>query len=169
MPYSYSLFKNEVKLHLIQNISKEAMILDVGAGAGSYGKLLHDHFPHIHGIEIYDKYYEMFKIEQWYEKLFSGDIITFDYDKYDYIIFGDIIEHLETEEAQKLIKDCTDKAIKILVTVPYLFEQGEEYGNKYEIHKQSDLTQKIVLERYPELRYLIGDTNYGYFINYETS
>jgi hypothetical protein len=53
-----------------------------------------------------------------------------------------------------------------LEAVPYLFEQGEEYGNIYEKHQQADLTPAIFLERYPMMRLLFGDENYGYYVNY---
>jgi hypothetical protein len=166
MPYSYSSFKDVVVKHLIENFNKDIFILDVGAGCGTYGKLLYNYFENIHAIEIYPKYLEMFKFEQWYDKVFIEDIKKFDYTNYDLLIMGDVIEHLYVEDAQKLISDIHEKGKMCLVTVPYLFEQGEEYGNIHEIHHQDDLTPELMKERYPQLKLLCGDSNYGYYINY---
>ena len=40
MPTSYKFFKNEVKEWFKNNVPANTRILDVGAGEGTYGKLL---------------------------------------------------------------------------------------------------------------------------------
>lgn len=167
MPYSYSSFKDKVVNHIRETLEPSALILDVGAGCGTYGKLLHEYFPNMYATEIYGKYLEMFKFDQWYIEVYIEDIRYFDYELYEYLIMGDVIEHLSVEDAKKLISDVTERGKKCMVTVPYLFKQGEEYGNVHEIHLQDDLTPEIMLERYPELRFLCGDAYYGYYINYD--
>lgn len=167
MPYSYPYFKNEFKQHLIDSeFSSIINILDVGAGSGSYVHLLKNDFPLIDALEIYPNYIEMFKLNEYYRNVFIGDIMTFDFSKYDYLIMGDIIEHLQKEDAQKLLHDIKMQDKYCMVSVPYLFEQGEEYGNKYEIHHQSDLTHEVFMERYPTMNLLWNDEKYGYYINY---
>jgi hypothetical protein len=52
-----------------------------------------------------------------------------------------------------------------MIAVPYLYEQGEEFGNIHETHLQPDLTPEIMLERYPDLKLIYGDENYGYYGN----
>ena len=42
MPYSYPEYKNEVKLHFKNTISKNYRVLDVGPGAGTYSDLLRE-------------------------------------------------------------------------------------------------------------------------------
>ena len=53
-----------------------------------------------------------------------------------------------------------------MVGVPYNYIQGEWEGNVYETHLQPDLTKENMVERYPHLKYLMGDEGYGYYINY---
>lgn len=166
MPYSYSLYKNEFFNHMKENFDTEISILDVGAGSGSYGILLKETFPNIDGIEIYPNYSDMFNLKQSYRNLYIGNILNFDFSQYNYIILGDIIEHLSVNDAFLLLHDIFMHNIKCMVSVPYLFEQGEEYGNKHEIHLQSDLTHEIFLQRYPTMNLLWKDDNYGYYINY---
>lgn len=166
MPYSYGLFKDVVKDHFIKNVQKSVSILDVGAGCGTYSHLLKADFPNMDGIEIFPKYAEMFDLQSKYNKLIFGDILEFDFDSYDYLIMGDVLEHMTFIQAKNLIDKITAKDKLCLIAVPYMFEQGTEYDNVHETHHQSDLTKEIFLERYPQMMYLCGDEHYGYFINY---
>ena len=166
MPYSYGEFKNEVRKHLIENFPKDITILDVGCGAGTYSRLLKDHFEKMDGVEIFENYLSMFNLYALYNNLFRMSILDFDYSSYDYIIMGDILEHLTVEKSTKLLENIQELGIKTLVAVPYLFPQGEEYGNVYETHFQPDLTPELFLERYPMMRLLFGDDKYGYYVNY---
>ena len=52
----------------------------------------------------------------------------------------------------------------MIVAVPYLSPQGIEEDNIYEIHKQDDLTDKIMKERYPYLKNVFMNEKYGYYI-----
>ncbi len=98
--------------------------------------------------------------------MYCDNILNFDWAFYDYIILGDILEHIVLEDAQKLISDISNNYVKCLVAVPYMFEQGEWYGNIHETHLQPDLTPDNMIIRYPELKHLIGNEFYGYYINY---
>ena len=166
MPYSYSHYKNEVRDHIVDNFKKDTRILDVGAGSGTYGHLLRPHYDRIDALEIFPEYIKMFNLESVYNNVIIGDILNFEISEYDYIIMGDILEHLEVESAMRLINKITDLRKKVLVAVPYNYEQGEEFGNIYETHHQPDLTIGKMYQRYPSLRLLYGDMNYGYYINY---
>lgn len=166
MPYSYSLYKKEYKDHLIQKFEPFIHILDVGAGSGNYGHLLREHFPNIDGIEIHNTYFEMFNLEGKYRHMFLGDILSFDWMNYDYLILGDIIEHLDVKDAQNLLNELHMNDKYFMVSVPYMMQQGIEYNNLYEVHIQDDLTHEIVLERYPMLKLLWKDSHYGYYTNY---
>ena len=70
-------------------------------------------------------------------------------------------------EAKNLLEKVYHKDKLCMVGVPYLYEQGEYEGNTYEIHQQPDLTKEIFLQRYPQMHLLLGNHEYGYFINYE--
>ncbi len=166
MPYSYSHYKNEVRDHIVDNFQRDLKILDVGAGSGTYGHLLRPHYDTIDALEIFPEYIKMFNLESVYNNVIIGDILDFDISTYDYIIMGDILEHLQLVSAQNLIDKIGFLGKKVLVAVPYNYEQGEEFGNVYETHHQPDLTIGKMYQRYPSLRLLYGDMNYGYYINY---
>lgn len=166
MPYSTGLYKNEIREHFLQNIPLDSKILDAGAGCGTYSNLLKNHFPNMDGIEIFPNYVDMFDLRKKYNNLFIADVTTFDIDEYDYIILGDVIEHMSIEQAQKFLSKVQNKQKKCLVGVPYLYEQGAEFNNTHETHLQPDLTHEVFMERYPFMKLLMGTHEYGYYINY---
>ena len=166
MPYSYSLFKEEVKQYLREKLTFTTKILDVGCGNGGYSHLLRAYFPNMDGIEIHEPYVGMFGLTNLYNKLTIGNILDHDITGYDLIIMGDVLEHITFPEARNLLDKIQSQGIKMLVAVPYLYEQGMEYNNVYETHLQPDLTKEIFLQRYPMLHLIYGDEHYGYFTNF---
>ncbi len=161
---SYGYFKKEIKEYLTSKFDKDARVLDVGAGSGTYCNLLRDYFNWIDGVEVFKPNIIDNKLEEKYNNIYNEDIRNFLYDFYDIIIFGDVIEHLEIEEADRVLRYALDRSNEIIVAVPYTYKQGPAYGNKYEEHKQDDLTPENVLERYPYLELLYGNKAYGYYI-----
>jgi len=166
MPYSYPEYKNEVKLHFKKCIPKNSKILDVGPGAGTYSDLLRELGYKIDCLEIWEPYIHQFSLHQKYDTVILGDIREFDFSGYDYIIMGDVLEHLTLEDATLFLNKVNNLNIKCLVAVPYNYEQGEYEGNVYETHLQPDLTPENVLTRYPSLTLIYGNHFYGYYINY---
>lgn len=165
MPYSFDYFKQETKEFLIKMIPPNARILDVGAGNGTYARLIGENFEHLDALEIFVPYIEKYKLKEQYKKVYRGNITNFPIDFHDFFILGDVLEHLEVFEAQRIIKEITEAKKGCLVAVPYLMEQGIHEDNPAEIHIQSDLTHEIMLERYPELVLLFKNEYYGYYTN----
>lgn len=163
MPYSYGYYKQDIRNHFLEKIDYNSKILDVGPGSGTYCKLLSPEYK-MDALEIWEPYVDMFKLKDVYQNVIIGDVRHFDMSGYDYIILGDILEHLSIEDATMVLESISDK--KYLVAVPYLFEQGEEFGNIHETHLQPDLTEEIMISRYG-LNKLFSNDKYGYFINYE--
>lgn len=171
MPYSYSDFKQEVKNNILQNTTEESKILDVGIGSGVYSDLLKNLRPNIDGVEIHEPYIQMFNLFEKYNKIYNQNILQISSEilfQYEYFIMGDVVEHLTNEQAFNFIKLLHDNNKKILIGVPYMFEQGIEYNNIYETHLQPDLTEDEVIIRYPMLNTLFSNSRYGYFVNYES-
>jgi protein-L-isoaspartate O-methyltransferase len=167
MPYSFDYFKNDVKFHIMKNIPHYAKVLDVGAGSGKYGAMLRDYFGGIDALEIYHPYIAKFDLHSIYNRIFCADIMEFDISEFDYIILGDIIEHLTIENAQELLSYINNSGKKCVVAIPYEMDQDEVGGNKYEKHLQSDLTNNTFIDRYPYMKLLFNNELYGYYVNYE--
>ncbi len=164
MPNSYNFFKDEVRQWFIENVPTSKRILDVGPGIGTYSNLLRDLGYRMDAIEIWEPYVNQFQLRQKYDNVYIGDITDFDYKDYDFIILGDVLEHIETTKAQELIKNIRYWNKECMVAIPYTMEQdGEEYGNIYETHLQPDLTKEVMKERYPFLTPIFTNEYYGYY------
>ena len=161
---SYSYFKEDVANYLKKNFKEHSTILDVGAGCGTYYEYLHDYFKNIDAVEVFRPNIEMYDLKSKYRNVYFSDIRDLEYSNYDIIIFGDILEHLEVNEAQKVLNYALERCKEVIVAVPYMYEQGPIKDNIYEIHKQPDLTKKVMKERYPQLKLLYGCDAYGYYI-----
>ena len=160
---SYKVFKPEVRQWVYDNFEENSTILDVGIGCGTYWDLLNGKFKNIDGVEVFKPNIDQLQGKK-YREIFNVDIKDFKYDYYDLVIFGDILEHLTIEDAKSVLDYAFKHSKNVIVAVPYMYEQDEIYGNKYEKHLQPDLTSSIMIERYPELTLLYGDNLYGYYI-----
>ena len=164
MASSFEYFKNNIKEYLEKKYTENARVLDVGSGSGTYYNLLGDYFKIIDGVEVFRPNIEKYRLKDKYNIVYNVDIRDFKYDFYDIIIFGDVIEHLEVGDAQRVLEYAKNRCREMIVAVPYCYKQGIEEGNVYEIHKQDDLTPIKMQERYPYLELLYGNNEYGYYI-----
>lgn len=136
--------------------------LDVGACDGKWFYLLGDYLR-MDAIEIFYPNIEKYFLKERYNKVFHEDIRNFKYPYYDYIIFGDVIEHMTVEEAQAVLEYANPRCRDLIIAIPFLYQQDEIDGNKNEIHIQSDLTKEIFAERYPGYECLWADNSYAYY------
>ena len=153
--------KKEIKFFLQTKLKTGAKILDVGAGGGTYYKLL-------------GKNYDWSAIEIWhdtaiylstiYNTVYEGDVINFWYPcKYDLVIFGDVIEHLTVENAQECIERAKKNSKAILIAIPYDSPQGAIYGNEAEKHLQTGMTPEIFNKRYPGFKLILDYKSHAYY------
>lgn len=165
MPFSSPKYKMAIRKFFEKSVPPSTQILDVGPGMGQYGHLLKDLGYTIDAVEIFEPYIERYNLKEKYNNIYIDNIMNFDFSKYSILILGDILEHLSIEDAHKLLNKITKNKQKCIVCVPYELEQGEAYGNIYETHHQPDLTPNIMKERYPQLKFMIGDKDHGYYKN----
>jgi len=168
MPTSYQLYKDSIKNWILQNVSLDAKILDIGAGCGTYSNLLRDYGYKMDAIEIWEPYIKKYNLKDKYDVVMEMDVLDVyapTLENYDMCILGDILEHLNIKDGQRLIKDISKYCKYFIVAIPYQMEQGEHEGNIYETHLQPDLSHEIMGQRYPELELLYGNEYYGYYIN----
>jgi hypothetical protein len=137
-------------------------ILDVGPGAGTWGRLIQEqagHFelpPVVDCIEAHGPYVERFDLGAVYSQVFVGDVRHWDWGGCDYItvaesdqpvgqgipkwtwdlvILGDVLEHMTKPEALAVVDQALAHADAVLVVVPLgEWPQGPEEGNPLEAH-----------------------------------
>lgn len=160
---SFDYGKDEVCQWIRNTVPLDAEILDVGACDGKWRKLLPE-YPNVDAVEIYKPNYD--KVKPLYRQAFHIDICDFEYEWYDFVIFGDMLEHLEVEDAQKVLAYAKEHSDRVLICVPYMYQQGALYGNPWEIHVQADLTPESFRIRYPNYYTLLrARDNYCYYTN----
>ena len=169
------------------DLRRDVRILDVGACDGKWSDLIRDEYrwrreemwqPNIvlDACEIFKP--NAARILDKYDNVFVCDInyLEYPYRRYDIIIFGDVLEHMPVQDAQRALAAAVDKAEKVVVGVPFEWPQDEIYGNPWEKHIQADLTREIMAERYPQLDLVLQparnyayyeshDCGFGYFVN----
>ena len=164
MPNSYNYFKQEIKEYFKENVPNTKRILDVGPGEGTYSKLIRELGYKMDCIEIYEPYTITYNLRDKYDNVFIGNILNQDITNYDFIILGDVLEHISADDSQKLIQKIVNQGKECLVAVPYLMPQDGLDDNDHEKHLQEDLTPEIMKQRYPELECLYSNYSYGYYI-----
>lgn len=150
--------------YIQNNFDSNAKILDVGPYDGRWSDRLRKQFNHIDAVEAFEPYVDRFGLKEKYENIFISDVLEFEFDYYDVIIMGDIIEHLTVEQSSALINRIKDRCRQLIIIIPYEYPQDEYDENKYQVHKQEDLTDKIFKERYPDFDLMINDELRGCYI-----
>lgn len=145
---------------------RNATFLDVGPGRGIYSRMLRQQgYLRVDAVEIYRPYIEAFGLSQLYGMVHAGDICNFDYEWYDVVIFGDILEHLNILDASRVIDFARSHSRLIIVAVPYLCPQiGSQLDGSGD-HRQDDLSRNVFLDRYPGFSLLLDDDKTGIFFS----
>lgn len=150
--HGVSAFENEQVVRAAVVSVKHKKILDVGAGAGYYGRILSDLHAKIDAVEIWPESVEHLKQSGWYSWVAELDIRDYKYEDgiYDIVIFGDILEHLSLEDALAVFNYAIEHAHTVIVSIPNSnYPQEALYGNDHERH----LIEDPVIELIPLLQY----------------
>ena len=156
---SYYYGKDQVCAWIRENIPVTASVLDVGPCDGIWQRLLPEY--RMDACEIFEP--NARACFPLYKTVFCCDIAELGYGHYDFVIFGDVIEHMDVAKAQEVLAYAEDHSHDILVAVPFLYHQGELYGNKWERHIQDDLTEQLFNERYPGFTQIWRTNDYAYY------
>ena len=119
-------------------------ILDIGAGEGTYRKLIKDSDIEKQGfwtaVEAWAPYVNDYKLGELYDNVIIGDACYIDYDKidsrsFDLVIAGDVLEHMTKNEAKELIREFKNHSKNIIISVPLLHLHQDAYkGTWFEVH-----------------------------------
>lgn len=130
-----------------------ASMLDIGAGAGTYGQLFQRHFPRAWrvGVEVWEPYIDRFDLTSLYDEVHVNDVRTLDrMPDVDVVILGDVLEHMTTDEAVRVwatARAAAQKAVFLSIPVVH-YPQGALEGNPHEIHVVDDYTHERVLDTF---------------------
>lgn len=146
MPYSAGENIDYVN-DLIERIDPKTAI-DIGPGAGQYGKLLKNSGKSISttGVEIFEPYVGQFDLRSIYDTVVVSDAREYDNYSADLVIAADVLEHMTEDDMVELVQRIRSQAKWLLISVPIVhYPQGHSHGNAHEEHVQEDLnTEKII-------------------------
>jgi hypothetical protein len=126
-------------------------VLDIGVGFGRWGMLVRefcevwydrvrsqDWVIHVEGIEGFEANVADYH-RHFYNRLHVGDardVIPTLSGGWDAVIFGDVLEHFDREEGERLLRWAVDQSAYVLVNIPLGSEwpQEEKYENPFERH-----------------------------------
>lgn len=137
MPYSDNEHKDTTKDWY--NELKPEIVVDIGAGAGTYADKFRDADDHAHwvAVEIFVPNIARFDLTNKYDEVIVSDVRYIDpiHLQSDLIIAGDVIEHLAFEHVEPVIEKLLANTKHLLISLPIIhFEQGEHEGNPFETH-----------------------------------
>ena len=122
----------------VQEVLKRphAKILDIGPGVGTYSQLLRKHTKQMDAVEVFAPYVDIYDLKSQYDTVTVSDFLEFETDEhYDWIILGDVLEHLAEDDAAVAYAKAQTLADYILLSCPDgVYEQGELEGNVHEAH-----------------------------------
>jgi len=123
-------------------------VLDVGAGAGTYAKLLADvPTTRLTALEVFEPYVEAYRLRELYDEVVLADARTTALPEADVVILGDVAEHMKLPEALDLWARAAIAARRaVYLSIPIVhYPQGALEHNQHEVHVVDDWDHEKVL------------------------
>jgi predicted TPR repeat methyltransferase len=160
MPYSLPSGKTQTAEWFSNNQDSINRVLDIGAGAGTYPKLIKQEHNICHtaewvGIEAWEPYIEQFDLKILYDQVVNCDARKLDWNnlgKFDVAIAGDVLEHMTKEEAVVLVNEILENCGTLIISIPIRYmPQDDIEGNPFEIHVKPDWTHEEVVDTWKDV------------------
>jgi hypothetical protein len=153
VPYSSESGKGFIEELFTQ--LKPYSVLDVGAGSGTYARRLqHLCTPSAWwaAVEIWEPYVEKYGLRELYHTVEVADARTWQPErKYNVCILGDVLEHMEKEEAIAVFERMRKHADHVVISIPLGHYPQDEYeGNPYERHVTDNWSHEDVVDAFGE-------------------
>lgn len=132
---------------------RKRTVLDVGCGRGRYARTFRLDNEEWVGVEVWASYIEKFSLHSLYDEIIVADIAYLDeqYFRKDLVIFGDVLEHMEPDVADYVVRRAIAKSGHILISIPTVYyPQGEVFENPYERHIKDDWCHEDVMSTWGE-------------------
>jgi len=119
--------------------NRDRFVIDVGAGDGKWGSYLRGRVKKITAFEAWPAWEREACLALLYDDVLIGDARTVPeilWRKYDTVILGDVLEHLERGDALALVDRLCSCGVDVYLTVPVSPDpqNGADYGNPCESH-----------------------------------
>jgi SAM-dependent methyltransferase len=142
MPYSAMTF-DQIVARLIE-LTHPASVLDIGPGAGKYGKMIQAlrergvAIGSSAAVEIDASYIEKYGLNDIYDVVQLGDAADLPdvgpNAEWDLVVLGDVLEHFRKSRGTDLIEYLYYRTRQIILVVPIDYIQGAWEGHHAEAH-----------------------------------
>ena len=154
MPGSLDVGKPQIKQWFVENQSTINRIVDIGAGHGTYAKLLRENDicknAEWIAIEAWEPYTK--NLSYVYDKTIIKDVRIVDWDEIgqvDVTIAGDVLEHMTKNSAKFVVDNILNHSKTLVISIPICYlpqEFGKFDMNPYEEHIKPDWSHEEVME-----------------------
>lgn len=160
MGYSLRGGKPETAEWFKQNQKNITRVLDIGAGSGTYARLIKQEFNLCHtaewvAVEAWTEYISKFGLADLYDRVINQDARTLDWSQLGYFsvaIAGDVLEHMTKAEAVELVDRVLQHSETLIVSIPIVYmPQDAVEGNPFEVHVKPDWTHDEVMSTWAPL------------------
>lgn len=114
------------------------LVIDLGAGAGTYSDLLRGWRPETWwiAVEIWQPYISEYQLWRKYDLVANADARNIDFPATPFILLaGDVLEHMPRVDALDILHRAQERAEAIMVSVPVVdYPQHAHHGNPHEAH-----------------------------------
>lgn len=140
MPYSAKTF-DPLCCQLFGLLAPQT-ILDVGCGAGKYGRLTRSVRPgaRVVGYEVEPSYVERFSLGDLYDELrvaSASELLNSPSEHFDLCVFGDSLEHFRKSDGLDLVHFLLHRSKAIMIICPIDYLQDDFEGVHSEAHISS--------------------------------
>lgn len=155
MPSSASTYISRISYYIYA--ADPESILEIGPGCGKWGVLCREYLEvekhrrlnksdwkiRFDCIEVFEKY--ITPVHKYiYDNIYIGkaEDLILSLDNYDIILVIDVIEHMSKDIGLKFLKDCFEKASRVVIATPNGFVRQEAvFDNEFEIHRSGWTTK----------------------------
>lgn len=166
MPGSFNICKDEAFAWIEANVPRDARILDIGPGLGTWGVRLRSlGYQHIDCVEAHEPYIREFNLATIYDDIVVSDVRTVEIpSRYALAIFGDVLEHMSLADAKAVLARLLQSCDRALVSVPFMLNQGPVNGVEWERHIQNELTPESMERDYGVREWIALHPAVGVFV-----
>lgn len=112
-------------------------VIDVGPGDGFWGKVIKYvcASTQVWGVQLEVSYIQKWQLNRVYDKIINNDIaLVIPHLKGQLILMGDVLEHLQKEDAVNVLKTAVDNFSFVMVNAPIGF-QRQDHQISSQIHR----------------------------------
>jgi SAM-dependent methyltransferase len=142
-----------------ENKKNITRILDIGAGSGTYIKLIKKDSKLCENaewvaVEAWKEYIEKYQLENMYDTVLNQDARLIDWQNvgdFSVAIAGDVLEHMTKDEAIQLVNYVLMHCKTLIISIPIVhMPQDEIDGNPFEVHVKDDWSHFEVMDTWKQ-------------------